>query len=574
MAQIDGGEMVARVLEQEGVHEVFTLVGGHLDPILQACVNHGIRIYDTRHEQAAGHMADGWARTTGRPGVAIVTAGPGVTDVITAVANAYMDAIPMVVLGGRSPLVDDETLPLQGMDQLGLMRPVTKSARCVTQANRIPEFLTMAFREAVTGRPGPVFLELPVDILFTPVDESRVDFPDGCHSQQAPAASPEAVAAALPVLAEAERPVILAGGGVWFSGAAEELRQVAERLHIPVMANAKARGCMSEDHPLGFGGFFLLANPMLGDNRPDAVLLLGARMGMFLGGKRSFIPRSAKVIQVDIEGEEIGRNRQIDVGIVADCRNFLRQLLEATKDASFPSRQPWLDALTAVRNGTRAYLEQSIKPDGPIHPYHLAHEIASALPEDGILVADGGEIATWVDMAVTVRKPGSWLTHGYLGCLGTGLPFGLAAKIAHPDRPVLVVTGDGSVGLNFAEFNTAVRLNLPIVVVVSNDQAWGMVKHGQELAYGKDRVVASELGFTHYETAAAAFGVHAEFVDRAEDIAPALRRAFASGKPACVNVMVDPDIISPITMAMAGGAAKAEDGRIKVKLPYYGEREV
>lgn len=577
MAHIDGGEMVARMLEQEAVHQVFALVGGHLDPILQGCVRHGIRIIDTRHEQAAGHMADGWARATGQPGVAIVTAGPGVTDVVTAVANAYMDAIPMVVLAGRSPLVDDETLPLQGMDQLGIMRPITKSARCATHAHRIPEYLAMAFREAVTGRPGPVFLELPVDVLFTPVEESRVEFPKSYRPQHPPAASPEAVEAALLMLAEAQRPLILAGGGVWFSGAQEELRQVAERLHIPVLANGKARGCVPEDHPLGFGGFGMLANPLLGENRPDAVLLLGARIGLFLGGKRSFIPPAAKVAQVDIEGEEIGRNRAVDLGIVADCRRFLQQLLEASEHASFPSRQPWIDALTAVRTATEGFLSQNIKDGSPIHPYRLAHEIAEALPEDGVLVADGGEIATWVDMAATIRRPGAWMTHGYLGCLGVGLPFGLAAKAAHPDRPVLVVTGDGSVGLNFAEFDTAVRHNLPIVVVISNDQAWGMCKHGQELVYGKDKLVASELGPVHYEKAAEGFGVHAEFVDRGEEIRPALERAFASGRPACVNVMVDPDVISPITFAMAGGTAQpaqTEDGRIKVKLPYYGEREL
>lgn len=577
MAHVDGGEMVARMLEREGVRNVFALVGGHLDPILQGCVNHGIRIIDTRHEQAAGHMADGWARATGRPGVAIVTAGPGVTDVVTAVANAYVDAIPMVVLGGRSPLIDDETLPLQGMDQLGIMRPITKSARCVTHAQRIPEYLAMAFREAVTGRPGPVFLELPVDVLFTPVDESRVEFPESYRPQQPPAAPPPAVEAALLMLAEAERPVILAGGGVWFSGAHDELRRVAERLHIPVLTNAKARGCMPEDHPLGLGSFTLLANPLLGEARPDAVLLLGARIGLFLGGNRSFIPVTAKVAQVDIEGEEIGRNRAIDLGIVADCRCFLQQLLEASEHASFPSRQQWIDALTAVRSGTRGFLSQNIKGGAPIHPYHLAHEVADVLPEGGILVADGGEIATWVDMAATVRQPGSWMSHGYLGCLGVGLPFGLAAKAAHPERAVLVVTGDGSVGLNFAEFDTAVRHNLPIVVVISNDQAWGMCKHGQELVYGKEKLVASELGPVHYEKAAAGFGVHAEFVERAEEIRPALERALASGRPACVNVMVDPDVISPVTFAMAGGTAQpshTDDGRIKVKLPYYGEREL
>ena len=244
MAKIDGGEMIVRALEREGVHEVFTLHGGHLDAIYAACMRHGFRVIDTRHEQAAAHMADGWARTTGRPGVAIVTAGPGVTDAVTGVANAFMDSIPMVLIGGRSPLSDDDRLPLQAVDQMGIMRPVTKWARSVTHTDRIPEYVAAAFRHAISGRPGPVFLELPIDVLFSRSEEETVKFPEKYRPQSVPGPSRTALRQALDWLKEAKRPAIFAGGGVWFSQAAKELVQFAELTHTPVMTNSKARGSM------------------------------------------------------------------------------------------------------------------------------------------------------------------------------------------------------------------------------------------------------------------------------------------------------------------------------------------
>src|SRR6516162_8671589 len=228
MAKIDGGEMIVRALEREGVHEVFTLHGGHLDAIYAACMRHGFRVIDTRHEQAAAHMADGWARTTGRPGVAMVTAGPGVTDAVTGVANAYLDAIPMVLIGGRSPLLDDELLPLQGgIDQVALMRPITKWARSVVHTARIPEYVAMAFRQAVSGRPGPVFLELPIDVLFARAEEESLTFPENYRPKSPAGPGSEALAQALRWINEAERPAILAGGGVWFAQAAKALTQSA-----------------------------------------------------------------------------------------------------------------------------------------------------------------------------------------------------------------------------------------------------------------------------------------------------------------------------------------------------------
>ena len=575
MGEIDGGEILVRMLKAEGVDCVFTLHGGHLDAIFQSAVRHGLKLVDTRHEQAAGHAADGWARTTGRVGVAIVTAGPGVTDVVTAVANAYLDCVPVLIIGGRSPLIDDERLPLQGgFSQVDLMKPVTKWSATVTHLQRLPDYVAQALRIATSGRPGPVFLELPVDVLFARIDESRIKLPAAYRPAERAAPEPATVRLILDRLAAAERPVIMAGGGVWFSGASDELRAFAEHTGIPVLANGKGRACLPEDHPLSGGGFMSLAVARQAGT-PDVVLMLGARLGLFTGGaQNSFIPDSAHLIQVDIEGEEIGRNRDVQTGIVADCRATLRALNDAVAARAWTSRGDWVAALRAPRGAMDAVFSGPASCAAPIHPYRLAHDIAGIMdrPSD-VLIGDGGETSFWLEMASTIRAPGHWLSHGYLGCLGTGLPFAIAAQVAHPDSRVLCLTGDGSVGLNFAEFDTMVRHKLPIVIVVNNDQQWGMSKHGQELMYGKDHTVVTDLGTVRYDLAAAGFGCYAEHVEDAAALVPAIARAFESGRPACINVQTDPSVIAPITLAMVGRAG-AESRPGTVSMPYYGEREV
>jgi acetolactate synthase-1/2/3 large subunit len=327
-------------------------------------------------------------------------------------------------------------------------------------------------------------------------------------------------------------------------------------------------------HPLcgrGFGNLAALSRAGLGE--ADALLVLGARFGLYTGGRRSsLIPRAARVIQVDIHAEEIGRNRHVDLAIVADCRETLRTLDDAAAGRTWPERRAWIEALGQVREGHRALFEEALRQEKPpIHPYRLASEIARALPEDAIVCADGGETASWMEMVAQVPAPGHWMSHGYLGCLGTGMSFAIAAKVAHPARAVLCIVGDGSVGLNFAEFDTMVRHGLAIVVVVNNDQIWGMSAHGQDLIYGKERRVVTELAATRYDLAAQGFGCHAEHVVAPGEIAPALRRAFESGKPACVNVMTDPSVIAPVTLAMIGAPApqpKPSEPET-VKVPYY-----
>ncbi len=577
-ASVDGGEIVARTLLQHGVTVAFTLHGGHLDAIFQSAMDHGLRLVDTRHEQAAGHAADGWARSTGSVGVAIVTAGPGVTDVVTAVANAYVDCVPILVIGGRSPLADDERLPLQGgFSQVDLMRPITKWAASVTRIDRLADHLAQALRIATTGRPGPVFLEIPADVLFARTDAARFT-PGPPHAIDAPAPAPRAVSRIVETLAAARRPLIMAGGGVWFAGATEALRQFAEVTGIPVVANGRGRAALPEDHGLSAGGFTTMAALPPGQG-PDVVLLLGARLGLFTGSpNRPFIPPDATVFQVDVEPEEIGRNRDIDLGLAADCGHVLRALLADAGFHQWPDRAAWVAMLQAIRNTMRAAIGGAQTGDElPIHPYRLARDLAAYLDrETDVLVADGGETSFWAESASLIKRPGHWLSHGYLGCLGTGIPFAMAAQIAHPESRVVCITGDGSVGLNFAEFDTLARHGLPVVVVVNNDQQWGMSKHGQELMYGKDRTVVSELGVVRYDRAAEGFGCYAELVEDPRDITLALDRAFASGRPACINVLTDPGVIAPITIAMVGaaaGAASSKNNDGQVTMPYYGVRD-
>jgi acetolactate synthase-1/2/3 large subunit len=578
MATVDGGELFVRVLKSAGVNTLFTLHGGHLDAILQAASDHGIHLVDMRHEQAAGHAADGWARTTGQVGVAIVTAGPGFTDCVTAIANAYLDCVPTLFVAGAAPLREAETLPLQGgIDQVAMVTPVTKWAHRVTNTERIPDLTAQALRVATSGRPGPVFLELPIDVLFSRVDEAAVSIPTQFAPDSAPAPPSETVDALIALLESAKRPAILAGGGAWFSGCGEELRAFAERTHTPVFSNAKAHGLVPARHPLCGAGFANLAIAAGMGAEADLVLVLGARLGLFTGGRGArLIPQAARLVQVDIAGEEIGRNREVDLAIVADCRETLRALNEAASGRSWPERQTWCQTVKSVQGAHAAMFAEALTRDkAPIHPYRVASEVAKALPEGAIVTADGGETSSWMDMVAEVQDGGHWMSHGYLGCLGTGMPFAIAAKVAHPEKPVLCIVGDGSVGLNFSEFDTMVRHNLPIVTVVNNDQIWGMSAHGQDLIYGEGRRVVTELAATRYDLAAAGFGCHSEHVVDPQDLPAALERAFASGKPACVNVMSDPSVIAPITLSMVGGPRDKTpgEGDDSVQIPYYEDLE-
>jgi acetolactate synthase-1/2/3 large subunit len=344
----------------------------------------------------------------------------------------------------------------------------------------------------------------------------------------------------------------MAGRGVWLGGAASELRQFAELTDTPVIANGMSRGSVPEDLRLGLGGFLGAGRALALGAKPDLVLLLGARFGLFTGGRQSIVPESAQVIQVDIVPEELGRGGKVDFGVAADCRETLTALLAAAASQTWLRRDSWIQAGKNAAAMAKTMVASTAKgANGLIHPFRVATEVNDVIADRGVLAVDGGDTFVWAELALEARRPGRYLGHGYLGCLGIGLPFALAAKLAHPTEPVVLLTGDGSVGLNFTEFDTAVRHNLPITVVVNNDHAWGMCKHEQMVRLGSERVIGTELASTHYEKAAEPFGVHAEYVEEADGIRPAIERALASGRPACVNVMTDTNAISPAQQASA-----------------------
>ena len=569
--RISGGELVVRTLVQEGVDTVFVLHGGHLDAIFQACLDHRVRVLDTRHEVAAGHAADAYARSTGKIGVAMATAGPGFTNVLTAITQAYLDCSPVLFLAGAAPLRDAEKLPLQGgIDQVAMAKPVTKWAAQVTRTELIPHMVGQAIREATSGQPGPVMLELPIDVLFSQVPDGSVALPATITADTAPAPPSDVVDRALDLLQSAERPIMVAGGGALFSGCQQELIAFAEMTGIPVLTNNKARGVMPTDHPLsGHGVSNLAVARATGLGIPDVALFLGARFGLFtepgLFSPERVPDDSTRIIQVDISGREIGRNRPVELPIVADVRETLAAFCAAGRARDWPDRGAWARGINQGASWHTMAFQEAIEATQGLHPYEALTEVMDALDEDTIVCADGGEAAIWAEYVSRAKHPGQFMGHGYLGCLGIGLAFALGAQVAHPDRRVVCVTGDGAAGFNIQEFDTMVRHNLPIVTVVLNNRAWGMCVHGQESMYGGNRLVATELGESRYDKVAEGFGGHGELVESADGIGQALKRALDSGLPACVNIVTDLDARTSDQTEMTPDS--------EIEIPYYANLE-
>lgn len=529
MAEINGGRLVAKVLKQEGVECIFGLSGGHIDPIFQGCLDEKIRVIDTRHEQAAVFMAEGWARVTGKPGVAVVTAGPGVTNAVTGLWNALERASPIIVFGGRSPLKEFEWGSLQDMDSLSLAQTVTKWARAGYETKRIAEYVSMAFRQALGGRPGPTYLEFPVDVLGAKVAEKEVTLPKNYRTTARPQGDPALVKEAVDLLLGAERPLVIAGSGVWWSQAAKELREFIELTKIPL---SRGQGSVPADHPLYLG------ITSAATQRADVVFLLGTRLNFMLGfGRPPMFSEDSRWIQVDIEPTEIGRNRPIDIGIIGDAKAVLKQMIEEARDRCQGRKElPWVEECREQLKSQQEQFEPLLNSDSvPVHPARLCKEIRDFIDREATIVVDGGDISVWSFLSLKSYQPGHFLGVTPSGTLGVGTSFAMAARLARPDKQVLLLNGDGSFGLNGMEFDTMVRHKLPIVCVISNDGAWGMVKHEQQVK-GTDRVVGTELGFVRYDKVVEALGGYGEAVEKPEDIRPALERAFASGRPACINV--------------------------------------
>ena len=527
-----GGHLAAAALRAEGVTHLFTLSGGHIAPIYDGCVDEGIRIVDFRHEQAAAHAADGWARVTGRPGVAAVTAGPGVTDSVTGIANAMYANSPMLVFGGKSPLGELEMGSLQDMDHVTLVRSITKWARTCWETGRIADYVTEAFRHATAGRTGPVFLDIPLDVQFN-VWPSGYEIPEGYRTEAKPLGDPDHIEKAARLLSEAEHPIVFAGAGVRWSEAHQALAALAGALKVPVFLNSLGRGCLPPDHPSFFSAArkFALA-------KCDVVLALGVDWDFRLGfGRR--LPEGVRVVQVDVDGAHIGRNRPIDVGIVGDPGKVIEQLL--AHGAGAAEEPSWTAEVRDEERRLVAEAREGMESDAvPIHPQRFAREIRDFLDRDAIVVGDGGDIVGISASIISARHPGHWLDPGPFGCLGVGPSFALAARLAKPDKQVLVVYGDGSFGLNAMEYESAIRQDIPFVGVIGNDGAWGQIKVAQEALYGEGNAPAAVLSQeAGYERMVEGLGGYGQRITDPKEIRPALSRAFDAGVPACLNVMVD-----------------------------------
>jgi len=566
MAKVDAGELLARTLVQAGVQDVFALHGGHLDSFLQGCHRNGIRLIDTRHESTAGHAAEAYARTTGRVGVCAVTAGPGFTNSYTSIANAFLDAIPVLFITSSPPLRETELNVLQGgFDQVAAAAPVTKWAHRITNPERIPDLVSLAMRKAYGGRPGPVLLDIPIDVFFTPIDERLATTATGFHIDR-PSPSPRVLARALGLLRQAQRPAMVVGGGVLFPPCNDEIRRFADVTGIPVFTTGKAHGMLPDDHPAHCRGTSGLG--MLGamGSAPDVVLLMGARQGLYTGGRSArILPSEAQLIQVDIEPSELGRVREADVAVAAGCRETLLAML-ADPDP-WPDRSAW----TTRAKAASAPFEQpfaglaAVTPSGRLHPFHVAKAIFDALGPDRIVTIDGGETGLWAGMFSGSTLPGGVLTNGYLGALGVGFGFAIGAQVAHPERRVVQIAGDGAFGFHAQELDTMVRHNLPIVTVVFNNTVWGMSVHGQEGVFGAGSGVISRLNDTDYERVGIAFGGYGERVSNFEQVGPALQRSLDSGLPAVVNVEIAPEVVHPIMGYMVGPASASGE----TVIPYY-----
>ena len=534
---LHGGLLVAKMLKQEGVEVVFTLSGGHIAAIYDGCVREGIRVMDTRHEQVAVHAAEGWAKVTRTPGVALLTAGPGVTDGVTGIANAYLAGSPVLVFGGAAPVAHWDQGALQELRHVELVRPITKWARTVVQTNRLAEYTAMAFREATAERPGPVFLECPMDTLNNLIPSEEAIIPDAGAPAARAQADPAAIERAAALLEQAERPVIFAGTTVWWDDGSAALRSLAERVQAPVFLNGSARGSLPPDHPL----FCSLAR-RAALAEADVIVLAGAKLDFRLGyGQPPLIPASAKIIWLDTLPEEIGANRGAEVGLPGDVGLNLAAIGAALDNVV--NHDAWLAQIRAAEERAREREAALMRSDAqPIHPLRLCAELRDALDRDAWVIGDGGDIVSYGARVLNPWEPGHWLDAGPMGTLGAGTGFAIAAKVAHPDKQVAMLFGDGAFGLNGMEFETMARHNLPIVAVIGNDGQWAQIKHPQKAMLGHSTAADLAPG-VRYDLMAQAFGCHGELVERPDEIRPAIERAFASGKPAVVNVLTDPNVV-------------------------------
>ncbi len=529
MAKTSGNDLVVKSLKDEGVDTVFYLTGGPMVDVASRCIEIGFRSVDVRHEQAAAMAAHSYSRVLGKPGVCFAASGPGATNLITGVGNAFLDAVPVVALGGASALSQSGMGAFQEMDQVGMFKPITKWSERVMDVRRVPEIINKAFRVATGGQPGPVYIDLPGDVLYREVDENEVRFPKKPHSVPRVSGDPDLIKRAIALLKDAKRPIVITGTGILWSGAMEELKQFVEMSGIPFYTTPQGRGVIEEDHKLSFLGARNQAW-----KEADVVLFVGTRLNFIVGfGLPPRFAEGVKIVQVDISDEEIGRNRPVDVGIVGDAKMVLQQLTKEGRDVFHGRKElAWIDTLRGYDKRATEKSQALLNTDQtPIHPLRLCKEVRDFMDRDAIIVVDGHEILNFARQSIPTNAPGHRVNAGPNGCMGVAVPFGLGAKVAKPNTQVIVLSGDGSFGMNGMEIDTMIRHNIPAIIVISNNGGWA---GAGVMTAGRD------LGYSRYDKMAEVFGAYGEYVERAQDIRPALERAVKSGKPAVVNVVTDP----------------------------------
>ena len=530
------GELVALALKRAGVSNLFTINGGHIWPILTAAAEHGIRIIDVRHEQSAAFAAEGWAKVTRECGVATVTAGPGVTNSISALAQAQASDSPMFLIGGRAPVARWGMGSLQEMDHVAVVQSLTKKAVTLASAEEAYGLAAECMRTALSRRTGPVFMDVPIDTFMF----GAADMPEATEHltpDLGPLPDPDTVARVANLIRSAERPAVIAGGNVWWAHAEEELRQLVEVAHLPLSVNGMARGVLPAGHPL----FFPRARgPALAD--ADLILVIGVPLDFRLNwGLPPVFAEGARLVYVDVDDHR--KHRPAEAGLYGDLRAALAALAAAATGA--PERPQWLAHLREADAASRARDAAMTESDSsPVHPARLIVEVDRFADPDAIYVGDGGEFISFAGRLIERPKPGLWLDPGPFGCLGSGPAYAMAAKLAHPDRQVILLSGDGAFGFSAMDFDTMVRHRIPVVCVVGNNGIWAQEKHPMEDMLGMS-VAADLTPRTRYDKVVESLGGYGEMVDRPDEIRPALARAFASGLPACVNVICDPAVAYP-----------------------------
>src|SRR6478735_4047266 len=536
--RLHGGRLIARRLKAHGVSRLFTLSGGHLFSLNEGCRAEDIEIVDTRHEATAAFAAEGWAKVTREPGVAALTAGPGVTNGMSAMASAKQNHSPMIVLGGRAPAFRWGQGSLQEIDHVPFVRPVVKLAATAGATPEIPGLVDEAFNVALRPHTGPVFLDFPLDIVFMEADvDERAEITRPRTAQ----ADGEAVERAAALLREAERPVIMAGTNLYWGHGEGALRELAERRGIPVFLNGLGRGCLPADHELAFARARKTAL-----EEADVALVIGVPMDFRLGFGKAFA-EDAEIVVIDVAEPEREHPRRVAAELYGDLPSSLSALVGPGADTD-----GWVERLRTIETEKRAAeLVQLQDPRAPLHPMRVYGELAQLLDRDAIVVGDGGDFVSFAGRVVDSYNPGCRLDPGPFGCLGSGPGYALAAKLAHPDRQVVLLLGDGAFGFSGMEFDTLARHGVNVVGVMGNNGIWALEKHPMEFLYNGWSVAADLRPETRYDTVVEALGGHGEFVTSADDLRPALDRAFSAGKPALVNVSTDPAVPYPRSANLA-----------------------